>query len=266
MKAEGRIRVGMGGWSYAPWRETFYPKDVAQKRELEYASRRVTAIEINATFYRHQKPATFAKWRGETPDDFAFSLKAPRYATTRAVLAEAAPAIERFVDSGIAELGAKLGPLLWQLAPTKRYEPEDIESFLKLLPKEIGGRTARHVLEARHKSFVSELFVDQLRRHGVAPVFTDSEDYASIADCTADFVYARLMRAQASLPSGYPAHEIDSIARRATTWANGSEPEDIPRIGKPGNDVTPRDVYIFFINGAKERAPGAAQALLSRLK
>jgi uncharacterized protein YecE (DUF72 family) len=266
VKGQGAIRVGIGGWSYEPWRETFYPRDVPKKRELEYASRQVTMIEINATFYRLQKPSTFAGWRDQTPEDFVFAVKAPRYATTRQTLAEAGPAIERFVESGLAELGPKLGPLLWQFAPTKRYDRDEIETFLALLPKEIDGRGARHVIEPRHESFRSAGFVDQLRRHAAGAVFADSDEYPSIADTTTDFVYARLMRAQAAIETGYVPSDLDRFAAMAKAWSRGDEPADLARIAPPVTNAQPRDVYVLFINGAKERAPAAAQALLSRLK
>jgi uncharacterized protein YecE (DUF72 family) len=266
VKERGTIRAGMGGWSYEPWRETFYPPDVPKKRELEYASRQVTTIEINATFYRLQKPSTFASWRDQTPEDFVFAVKAPRYATIRQTLGEAGPAIERFIESGLAELGAKLGPLLWQLAPAKRYERAEIESFLALLPKEIAGRKARHVIEARHESFRAAAFVEQLRRADMAAVFADSDEYPSIADVTSDFVYARLMRSQASIETGYAPPDLDRFAGMALAWARGEEPDELPRLVAPPSTARLRDVYVLFINGAKERAPAAAQALLSRLK
>lgn len=262
---EGRIRVGVGGWTYEPWRKTFYPKGLTQARELEYASRQLTAIEINGTFYRTQKPESFAKWRDQTPEDFVFSVKAPRYATIRKVLADAGPAIEHFVASGLSELGKKLGPILWQFAPTKRFDAEDLEAFLKLLPDKIGSRRARHVLEPRHESFMTPAFLALARRYKVATVFTDSEEYASFADVTADFVYARLVRSQASVKTGYPSTALDVWTKVAHAWARGAELKDLPRIEKRAVIAVPRDVFAFFINGAKERAPIAARELLSRL-
>ena len=262
----GEIRVGIGGWTYEPWRKTFYPPDVPKARELEYASREVTAIEVNGTFYRTQTPKTFAKWRAETPEDFVFTLKAPRYATIRGTLADAGPAIERFVASGIAELGPKLGPLLWQFAPTKRYDAKDVEAFLELLPAEIGGRPARHVLEPRHESFLDRGFIALARRYRCAIVYTDSDEYPIIGDITAPFVYARLMRSESSIETGYPAPAIAAWAKIARTFARGSEPAEFPRVAEPVLKSGPRDVFVFFINGAKERAPVAARALLSELK
>jgi uncharacterized protein YecE (DUF72 family) len=219
---------------------------------------------VNGTFYRTQKPATFAKWRDETPDGFVFSLKAPRYASIRKVLAEAGPSIERFVSSGILELGDKLGPILWQLEPRHKFEPADAEGFLKLLPPEAGGRRLRHVFEVRHESFMCTQFVDLLRRYGVAAVFADTDDYPSFADLSADFVYARLMRCESSIATGYPEEALDRWARNATLWQQGGEPE-LPRIDSAPAPKRERDVFLFFISGAKERAPAAARALISRL-
>jgi uncharacterized protein YecE (DUF72 family) len=264
-KTEGSIRVGVGGWSYEPWRKTFYPKEVSKKGELEYASRHLTTIEINSTFYRLQKPATFAKWRDETPAGFVFTVKAPRYVTVRSALGEAGLAIERFVESGVGELGAKLGPISWQFAPTKRYEPGEIEAFIRLLPREIAGRPVRHALEARHASFMCTEYLDQLRRHDIASVFADSDEYPSFADATTGFVYARLMRAEGTFETGHTPAALDAYAKLARTWRQGGEPEEMPRVAPPGKKTGPRDVYLFFINGAKERAPAAAQALISRL-
>jgi uncharacterized protein YecE (DUF72 family) len=261
----GRIRVGIGGWSYEPWRKTFYPPEVPKKLELQYASRRLTAIEINSTFYRLQTPAVFAKWRDQTPDSFVFSIKAPRYIVGRKLLAESGEAIARFIGSGPAALGAKLGPILWQLAPAKRFEPEDLEGFLQLLPKHSAGLPLRHALEVRHESFLHADFLALARRHQVATVFADSDRYPRCADLTADFVYARLMRCTASVATGYPPRALAAWAKRAQAWAQGGQPDDLPRVEKNVSAATPRDVFVFVINGAKERAPAAAGHLLSRL-
>ena len=196
------IRVGVGGWTFEPWRDNFFPKGLSHARELEYASRKLTAIEVNGTYYSSQKPATFAKWRDQTPDGFVFSLKASRFATNRRVLAEAGESIGRFVNQGIAELREKLGPIVWQFAPTKRFEPDDFEAFLKLLPAQVGGLPLRHVLDVRHESFKTPAYLALARRYGAATVFTDSDDYPSFADVTGGFVYARLMRTDASQPEG----------------------------------------------------------------
>lgn len=262
METSGRVRVGIGGWNYAPWRGLFYPDGLPHKRELEYASRHVTAIEINSTFYRMQAPSTFARWREETPDDFRFTVKAPRYATQRKVLAEAGDAIGRFMGGGVLELKEKLAAVLWQFAPTKRFEAEDLERFLALLPRESG---VSHVLEARHSSFLCPEYIHLARRYGAATVYTDSADYPSYADVTGGIVYARLMKARATLRSGYPGKALDAWTHRASTWARGGEPADLPRVSPASSPPAPRDVYVFMIDGAKERAPAAAQALLTRL-
>jgi len=267
MTASGKVRIGIGGWTYDPWRETFYPADVPKNRELEYASRQVTAIEVNGTFYRTQKPETFAKWRDATPEGFVFSLKAPRYTTNRKVLAEAGRLVEVFLASGVSELREKLGPILWQLEPRHAFEPDDLEAFLKLLPPEVEGRRLRHVLEVRHPSFASPAFLELARRRGVATVFADTDEYPSFADVTADFVYARLMRSQSSHATGYEKESLDTWAVRANTWAQGGEPADLPKIESAGGTAgaSPRDVFLFFISGAKERNPAAARALLQQL-
>ena len=266
MIRHGRIRVGIGGWTYKPWRGPFYPPDLPQKRELEYASRQVTAIEINGTYYRTQKPESFAKWRDETPDDFVFSLKAPRYAVNRTVLAEAGESIGRFMASGIEQLGDKLGPILWQFAATKRFEADDFERFLDLLQGHAGS--LRHVLEVRHESFIDPDFVALARRYQVAVVYTDSDSYPSFAATTANFIYARLMRSDAALATGYPEESLALWVERARTWARGDEPEDLPRVGTAPiqaepRQAEPRDVFIFMINGAKQQAPAAARHLLA---
>jgi uncharacterized protein YecE (DUF72 family) len=259
------IRVGVGGWTYEPWRKTFYPEGLAHKRELEYASRQLTSIEINGTFYRTQTAASFAKWRDETPAGFVFSVKASRYATNRTVLAEAGSSIERFFGSGIAELGDKLGPILWQFSAYKRFEPEDFERFLDLLPDELEGQRLRHVLDVRHKSFATREFFALARRHHAGIVFSDTDEFPAMADLTADFVYARLMRSEASEPTGYSASALQAWAERVKTWQSGGEPEDLPRIGERSAPARQRDVFVYFISGAKERAPAGACALLSML-
>jgi uncharacterized protein YecE (DUF72 family) len=260
------IRVGIGGWTYEPWRGTFYPADLPQSRQLSYASRRLGTIEINGTFYRTQKPDSFRRWAAESPDGFVFSVKASRYATGRPRLAEAGPSIERFFTSGVIELGDKLGPVLWQLPPNKRFDAEDLAAFLRLLPSSVEGRRVRHALEVRHASFQSPQLISLLRSHGVAVVFTDSLKYPSIADLTADFVYVRLQRAQETEPDGYPAAERERWAARLQRWASGGEPDDLPRITTdPPPTMGPRDCFVYMIDGAKVRAPAAAMALSARL-
>jgi uncharacterized protein YecE (DUF72 family) len=260
-----QIRIGIGGWTYAQWRDNFYPADLPQARELEYASRQVTAIEINGTFYGTQKPSTFAKWKMATPDDFLFSLEAPRYATNRRTLADAGDSIERFIDSGIAELGDKLGPLLWQLPPSKSFDSDDLAAFFELLPAAIDGRDLRHVLEVRHPSFMTRDYLQLARKYAIATVFTDSGDYPSFADFSGDFVYARLMRSNAKLKTGYSPKALDGWIENARSWTSGAAPQALPYIAAPTSGSA-RDVFIFFIDGAKERAPAAACALLERLR
>lgn len=259
------IRVGVGGWTFEPWRNNFYPAGWPQHRELEYASRRLSAIEVNGTFYSLQKAATFAKWRDETPADFVFSLKASRFTTNRRVLAEAGESIQRFLNSGIAELAHKLGPIVWQFAPTKRFEPVDFEAFLQLLPTEIAGLALRHALDVRHPSFKTAEYLALARRYRVANVFTDSDDYPSFADVTGGFIYCRTMRTDAELPEGCTPQVLDQLAACAQVWSEGQEPSNLPRIEPEPPPAPPRNVFIFFISGAKEKAPAAAMALQQRL-
>jgi uncharacterized protein YecE (DUF72 family) len=260
------IRVGIGGWTFAPWRSEFYPKGLPQARELQHASRSLTSIEINGTFYRTQKPESFRKWADETPDDFVFSVKGPQFATNRRMLAEAGESIDRFFASGVLELKSKLGPILWQLNPHKKFDPEDIAAFLALLPKEREGRTLRHVIEARDKSFAVPDYVKLLRQHAVAPVLVDSEKHALIADATADFLYLRLQRTQPEVPTGYTDEALEMWAERAKVWAEGGAPDDLPPITDPARSKSKRDVFVYMISGAKVRAPAAAMALIKKLK
>ena len=258
------IRVGIGGWTYAPWRDNFYPKGLVQRRELEYASRQVTAIEINGTYYGTQKPATYAKWHDETPDGFVFSAKAPMRIMQSKSLAKTGAQVDDFVG-GIAGLGDKLGPLVWQFDAGLKLERESFAAFCSLLPREANGRALRHVLDVRDPAFIDASYLALLRQHGFATVFTDSPDYPSFADVTADFVYARLMRSRSGSASGYPADELEVWARRARQWAQGDEPDDLPKIASEASPSKPRDVFVYFISAAKERNPAAAMALIERL-
>jgi len=261
------IRTGIGGWTYPDWRDNFYPKGLVQKRELEYASRRLTAIEINGTFYGAQKPATYAKWGSETPPGFVFSLKAPRHIVGARALASTAKQIAGFVEGGIAELGDHLGPLLWQFAPQRRFDADDVEAFLALLPDSVDGLPLRHAVEVRHPSFQSETWLRLARARGVATVFTDSSDYPSFADITGDFIYARLMASRENSPTGYPGLQLDAWAQRALQWARGEAPGDLPYAGaKDAAPVVPRETFVFFISAAKARNPAAAMALQQRLE
>lgn len=260
------IHVGIGGWTYEPWRGTFYPDGLPKARELEHAGTRLTAIEINGTFYRAQSPASFAKWRDAVPDGFVFAVKGHRAIVNKKVLAEAGESIEWFLGSGLAELGDKLGPVMWQFAPFKRFDPDDFGAFLAMLPGEVGGLKLRHAIEVRHKSFIDPAFVALARKHGVAVVYADSDAYPAIADSTADFAYARLMRTSESEPTGYSSTALDEWTERARVWAAGGVPADLPRVEESGEGAgDARPVYVFFIAGAKVRAPAAAEAMIERL-
>jgi len=264
--AAARIRVGIGGWNFAPWRNNFYPEKWPQKRELEYASGKLTAIEVNSTFYRPQTPATYANWRAQTPDGFVFSLKAPGFATQTTALENAAKAIKRFVFAGLAELGDRLGPISWQFAANRALTRDYFAGFLDLLPAELNGNPLRHVLEVRHESFMSAGYLALMRERNLPSVFTDSTEYPSFADLTGDFVYARLMRSESSAATGYSADALDDWAKRAQIWANGEQPPDLPRVeSSPKIAKKPRDVFIYFISAAKERNPAAAMALIERI-
>lgn len=260
-----RIRVGIGGWTYAPWRDNFYPAKLVQRRELEYASRHVTSIEVNGTYYGAQKPTTYAKWRSETPDGFVFSLKAPRHITERARLADAGGAIDAFVRGGLAELGDRLGPINWQFAKGRAFERNDFAAFLDRLSPTLDGAPLRHVVEVRDESFLCEAFLELVRARRIATVFTDSTEYPSFADITGDFVYARLMGTRPDIATGYAPAALDAWAQRARAWARGGDPGDLPHVGAPRSAKTPREVYVYFISAAKERNPAAAMALIERL-
>jgi len=261
----GAIRVGIGGWTYEPWRSNFYPEKLPQKQELEFASRRLTSIEINGTYYRSQKPESFAAWRDATPDDFVFSVKAPRFATNRRVLAEAGASIERFFASGVVELKGKLGPINWQFMPTKKFDPDDFAAFLNLLPKTHAGLSLRHAVEVRHDSFRTPDFIALAREAGVAVVLAADSHHPQISDLTAPFVYARVMGARETEKFGYSDAEIDLWATRAKLWACGGAPDGLERIDPARDDGRPRDVYLYFISGEKRLNPAAAMALIDRL-
>jgi uncharacterized protein YecE (DUF72 family) len=260
------IRVGIGGWVFPAWRGTFYPKNLPQARELEYASRKLTSIEINATFYGAQKPASFRRWHDETPEDFVFALKGPRFATHRRDLSEARASVERFLASGVLELREKLGPILWQFPATARFDAQNFSAFLATLPQSIDGRVIRHAIEVSHASFAVPEFVELMREHGVALAFIDSEDIPSAFDLTADFVYARLRRGVASEPTGYPQRALEAWAQRFKTWAAGGEPKNVSHIHtKPAPAAKSRDCFVYFIGGAKAKCPASALSLLQRV-
>ncbi|MEI9805016.1 MAG: DUF72 domain-containing protein [Pseudolabrys sp.] len=258
--------TGIGGWTYEPWRGVFYPKGLPQARELAYAGEHLTSIEVNGTFYSTQSPKTFRKWASEVPDDFVFALKGPRYAVNRRVLSEAGDSIKRFLESGITELGPKLGPLLWQFAPHKKFDEADFGGFLSLLPKSFDGHPLRHVVEVRNDSFKTPTFIAMLRERNIAVCYAEHDTYTEIADVTSDFVYARLQKGNEKLKAGYAPKALDAWAARVKTWVKGGQPADLPRVDKKPTPKIPRDVFIYFIHEAKVRAPAAAMALIERLK
>ena len=245
-----KVRVGIGGWTFAPWRGNFYPQSLRQKDELSYAAGHLTAIEINGTYYSGFSPATFAKWAAETPDGFVFSVKASRFCTNRRVLADGADSVNRFLTQGLVELGDRLGPILWQFMPTKAFDRDDMARFLDLLPPDLSGRRLRHVLEVRHDSFHDSRFIDLARERSVAVCLADHATYPMIEALTADFVYARLMQGKESNPTCYPPEDIAAWARRFADLAAGDPP---------------REVFAFFITGGKPRAPAGAMAMIEAL-
>lgn len=266
MPARGTIRTGIGGWTFEPWEGTFYPGDLPKKHQLEYASRQLATIEVNGTYYRSQTPETFAKWASESPDDFVFSLKAPRFSTNRKVLGEGAESVQRFVASGIIELGDKLGPILWQFMPTKRFDPDDFGAFLTLLPAKVEGLALRHAIEVRHESFLDPAFVALARRYAVAIVHAAHETYPEIADVTADFVYSRLQTGRDEEAEAYPPKALDAWAARFAIWAEGGCPDDLPLVAPDAPAATKaRDVFAYVIHEGKLRAPQGAMGLAKRL-
>ena len=259
------IRIGIGGWTYEPWRGTFFPEKWPIKRELEYASRHVSAIEVNGTYYSGFKPATFASWRAQSPDGFVFALKASRFCTNRKVLAEAGESVARFCAQGIVELGDKLGPILWQFMATKKFDADDFGTFLKLLPAAQDGIALRHVVHVRHESFAVPEFVAMCRAAGVAIAYADSADYPAIADVTGPLVYARLENGVEEEPAGYAPATLDRWAKAARELSAGGAPDGLPYVEAAAPERTPRDTFVFFINGAKVRAPQGAMALMGRV-
>jgi uncharacterized protein YecE (DUF72 family) len=263
--AAGRIYIGVGGWSFAPWRDGFYPPRLPHAHELDYASRHLTSIEINATFYRTQTRETFLRWREETPEGFVFSVKAPRYVVTRRTAAAAAESIARFYESGVTALGDKLGPVLWQFPPTRAYDADFVGGFLAALPKTHEGRPLQHAIEVRHKSFENTDFIAQARERQAAIVIEGDSQFPLIADLTAPFVYVRIMGTSASRAQGYDTAHLDLWAARATRWATGGAPDDLPRLSSNTPKRSRRDVYLYVVRGAKNRNPAAAMALIERL-
>ena len=260
----GRIRVGVGGWDYDPWRESFYPPRLPKTKQLEHMAARLTAVEINATYYKLQKPELFERWAKSVPEDFRFAVKGSRFCSNRKILGEAGEAVERFCNQGFTELGDRLGPILWQFMATKRFEPDDFRAFLALLPGKVAGVPLRHVVEPRHESFRDPEFVAMARAAGVGIVFADSDEFPCLADLSGDFAYARLQRSRESVAKGYPAKALKRWAEVAKAWARGESPEGFPYVADPP-PARPRDTYVFFIAGAKERNPAAATDLVERL-
>jgi uncharacterized protein YecE (DUF72 family) len=267
MTRQSHIYTGIGGWTFEPWRGVFYPKGLPHAKELAYAAEHLTSIEVNGTFYRTQSPATYRKWASEVPEGFMFAIKGSRYVTNRKVLKEAGESIERFLASGVTELGSKLGPLLWQFAPFKKFDEADFGGFLELLPHTFDGHRLRHVVEVRHDSFKVPAFIALLRKFKIAVVFTDHDTYPNIADVTSDFAYARLQRGEDEIPTAYPPKQIKEWSDRLRTWAEGKEPKDLPRVDdKHKPNVEPRDVFAYIIHEGKVRAPAAAMAMIEQLE
>jgi uncharacterized protein YecE (DUF72 family) len=290
MAAPGTVRIGISGWTYKPWRGVFYPEDLTQKRELEHASNTFNSIEINGTFYSLQRPASFERWAAETPDEFVFSVKAPRFITHIRRLKDVQAPVANFLASGLFRLGAKLGPILWQLPPNFKFKPELIEEFFKLLPhdteqaaalarkhdKWVTGRSVlksdamrpmRHAMEIRHASFATREFVNLLKTYDVALVCADTVEWPRLMDVTSDFVYCRLHGSEVLYASGYDEESLDQWAKRVGVWAHGGEPEDAERVIKEsGPERSSRDVFVYFDNDAKVRAPFDAKSLTQRVK
>ncbi|AKM06275.1 DUF72 domain-containing protein [Pelagerythrobacter marensis] len=262
------IRTGIGGWTYPDWRGgMFYPKGLRQADELSYAAQRLGAIEINGTFYRLQKPESFAKWRDDTPPGFVFALKGSRFVTNRKDLSQAGESIDKFVGQGIAELGDRLGPILWQLAKTKRFERDEMAAFLALLPPEVAGLPLRHAIEAGHESFACPEFVELARKARVAIVWSEDDGRVPIADRTAGFAYLRCQKMQPECETGYDRADLDRIAGMCRAWSGGSAPQGLAYAAEPTDSQDyGGDVFAFMINGAKERAPAAAMALAEILE
>jgi uncharacterized protein YecE (DUF72 family) len=261
----GIVRAGIGGWVFPPWRGTFYPKGLKQADELKFAAQHLTTIEINATHYRLQSAASFRKWADTAPNGFVFSVKGPRLVTQQKVLAATGKFVERFIGSGLGELGDKLGPIVWQFAPFKKFDEADFAKFLALLPNELDGRKLNHVVEVRNKSFATSRFIEMLRDADAGPVYTDAETWPQLADLSGDVVYARLQKGDDTLAAAYPASDLDLWSERAKAWAKGKPPPDLPLLASTEPKAKPRDVFVYFIHEGKLKAPQAAMALIERL-
>lgn len=266
MTSSGTIRAGIGGWTFDLWEGSFYPAGLPKKQQLAYAAEKLTTIEINGTYYRGQTPATFAKWASEVPDGFVFSVKGSRFVTNRSALSEAGESLQKFWSTGVHELGPRLGPIVWQFAPTKKFDPQDFEGFLQLLPASSGGIPLRHVLEVRHASFAVPEFVALARKYRAAICYAHHQSYPEIADLTADFVYARLQQGVDDCPTAYEPGELEGWCKRARVWAEGGAPADLP-LAAPDQRAPslPRDVFVYFIHEGKLRAPHGAMAFMETL-
>lgn len=285
----GKVRIGISGWRYVPWRGVFYPEKLTQKKELAYASSIFRSIEINGTFYSLQRPEYFEAWAAETPEDFVFSVKGPKFITHVRRLADVETPVSNFLASGILRLGPKLGPILWQLPPNFRFDPEKLKTFLKILPhdtesaselarhhdKFLKGRTEvksdakrplRHAIEVRHSSFAVPEFIEMLRVYNVALVCADTVEWPRMMDVTSDFMYCRLHGSEVLYASGYTDEALDQWAARVSDWARGTEPADAECVVKSAGPVLPaRDVFIYFDNDVKVRAPFDARSLTERV-
>ncbi len=262
----GTIRFGIGGWNFEPWRGVFYPDGLKQADELGYASRHVTSIEINSTYYSSQKPATFAKWAAAVPDDFVFAAKANRFCTNRRVLAAAGKSIDMFLNQGLVELGDRLGPIVWQFAPTKTFDPDDFAAFLDLLPDRQDGLPLSHVMEVRNDTFRTPEFVALCARRGAVICCAEHETYPMIPDVTGDLIYARLMMGSDDIPTGYPPADLDRRSARLKAYAEGGSPADLDPVDPARKaPAKPRDVFAFVIHEGKVRAPAAAMELIKRV-
>jgi uncharacterized protein YecE (DUF72 family) len=263
------IHIGVGGWTYEPWRGVFYPDRLSQKKELEYASSKLTSIEINGTYYSGFKPETWMKWRDETPEGFVFAVKASRFCTNRKILAEGGESVGRFLDQGLTALGDKLGPINWQFMATKKFDAEDFEAFLKLLPDSYDGVSLRHAVEVRSPTFQTPEFIDMARHYKVAVVNAFDEDFPQIGDQTADFAYLRLLGTEENEPIGYTQAALDEWSGRLKAIENGTVPDDIACVGERNrheSGAKRRDVFAYVISGDKVKNPHAAMALIERVK
>ena len=288
-KQMGRVRIGVSGWRYAPWRGVFYPAKLPQKKELNYCGQVFSTVEINGSFYSLQRPKSYQLWRAETPDDFVFAVKGSRFITHMLKLRNVEIALANFFASGLLALGPKLGPILWQFPPNFSFRPDVLESFFKLLPRtmqqaadlatghdvRLAGRAfvepemdgpVRHAIEIRHQSFASEEFIALLRRHRIALVCADTVEWPLLMDVTADFVYCRLHGSEVLYASGYDVPALDRWAERVVSWAAGGEAEGQHASAKPAVKADTRDVYVYFDNDAKVRAPFDAQGLRERVE